>query len=1054
MPMKAKVGPVASLLFTSGMCALVFQVAWFREFRLVFGASTAAGAAVTAIFMAGLGLGNAVLGRRADRQSDPLAFYARLELGVAVSAALSPLLVDVARAAYVALGGQLALGFVGATAIRLALAALAIGLPTFLMGGTLPAAARAVTTPTDENRRAPAILYGMNTLGAVLGALVSTFFAIELLGTRSTLWLAASVNLALAVTAWRLARSCACPTSAPISIPAKPQRARRGPRVRDTFPAEPPPRTIVYAAAAGVGFAFFVMELVWYRMLGPLLGGSTFTFGLILAVALFGIGVGGAAYAWLFARRRPTLDGLALTCGLEAVCMAVPFALGDRVALWTAWIQQTHAASFGGEVFTWTVIASAVILPAALVSGIQFPLLIALLGRADDQLGRQIGVAVAFNTVGSILGSLAGGFGLLPLLSAPGVWRAVVLLLTLLSVALLLQSWWSSRILRRLMPGAACALLALVAAASLGPSAVWRHSSIGAGRAQVPGEGTNALRKWMNELRSQIVWQRDGVESSVAIARQHGLTFLVNGKSDGSALGDAATQIMLGLVPGTLHPHPRAAFVIGLGTGETAGWLAAMPSVERVDVVELEPAVEEMARRCRAINFDALAHPKVSLILNDAREVLLTSKHGYDLIISEPSNPYRSGVAGLFTREFYLAGRQRLNPGGIFAQWVQGYEVDARTVRMICATLGSVYAHVEIWQSSDSDLLLLAAAEPIAYAVPELRRRVGEEPLRTALACAWRAVDLEGFLARYIGGPQVIERYLAEEPARWNTDDRNSIEYGFARSLGQRGQFPALELRRIANEIQGQRPPTAGGQVDWQSVARQWREMYALRGRLNVPAADASPSEQGRCEALAAVAKRDFSRAIELWQSREPQTPTELAFIAWALAELGDGRAEPLVKRLQAYQPTEADAVTGILQWRQRKVDASAEALARAFRRLRTDPWPLPEIMTHAMETSLLVAATNRALAPALFAALEQPFAVDYADGLRRRIACRMAAMFQRETAVRCLEAFEPDVPWTRSFLKLRQQQYAAAGHQLAQQAGRDIDDFARQATKEDTGRE
>lgn len=1074
--MQVRVAPVAGLLFASGMCALVFQVAWFREFRLVFGASTAAGAAVTAIFMGGLGLGNAVLGRRADRQSDPLAYYARMELGVALAATLSPLLVDVARTVYVALGGQLSMGFVGATAIRLLLATLAIGMPTFLMGGTLPAAARAVTTSTDENRRDLAILYGVNTLGAVLGALGSTFFAIELFGTRLTLWLAAAVNLCLSAVAWRLARACArrAATSVPdrskslsenrrlpltpaplpqgergFRIGPKPEQARRGRRGRELLAPQLPSAAIVYTAAAVVGFAFFVMELTWYRMLGPLLGGSTFTFGLILAVALLGIGLGGAAYAWLFARRRPTLGGLAFTCGLEALCVGLPFALGDRMALWTAWLLQSNASGFAGEVFAWAVIASVAILPAALVSGIQFPLLIALLGQADERLGRQIGLAVACNTVGAILGSLAGGFGLLPLLSAPGVWRAVVLLLAVLSVGLLAVAWRGQRLARPLIFALACALLAAATVAGPGPSAVWRHSSIGAVRAQVPAAETNALRKWIHEVRGQIVWQRDGVESSVAIARQHGLTFLVNGKSDGSALGDAATQVMLGLVPAALHPNPRTAFVVGLGTGETAGWLAAMPGLERVDVVELEPAVVEMARRCRTINFDVLEHPKVSLIVNDAREVLLTSSRRYDLIVSEPSNPYRSGVAALFTREFYLAGRERLNAGGIFAQWVQGYEVDGRTVRTICATLRSVYAQVEIWQSSDSDLLLLASNEPLAYPVAELRRRVAQEPLRAALACAWRAVDLEGFLARYIGGPKVIEHYLADEPVRLNTDDRNAIEYGFARSLGQRGRFPALELRSVAIEVQGQRPPVEGGPVDWQSVGRQWREIYAVRGRLTFPTGDVTAAGVGRWEALAWLAKRDFRRTVDAWQSREPETPTELACIAWALAELGNPRAMPLVERLHALQPTEAEALAGILLWRQRKPADSADALGRAFRRLRTDPWAQPEIIVRALETALLVAHTLPGAAPALFAAIDEPFAVDYADGMRRRIACRMAAMFQRDAAVRCLESFEPDVPWTQSFLKLRQQEYAAAGHRLAVQAEADLNEFIRQAAKE-----
>ena len=206
---RASLAPVAGLLFLSGMCGLVFQVSWFREFRLVFGASTAASSAVLAVFMGGLGIGNAVLGKRADRARNPLALYALLELSIALAAALSPLLLDVLHGLYISLGGQLALGVPLATAVRLAIAALVLGTATFLMGGTLPAAVRAVTVCEDHRRRGAALLYGANTLGAVAGALGSTFFALEFFGTRQTLWLACGVNTCTALSALALARYAA-----------------------------------------------------------------------------------------------------------------------------------------------------------------------------------------------------------------------------------------------------------------------------------------------------------------------------------------------------------------------------------------------------------------------------------------------------------------------------------------------------------------------------------------------------------------------------------------------------------------------------------------------------------------------------------------------------------------------------------------------------------------------------------------------------------------------------------------------------------------------------
>src|SRR5262245_33980106 len=193
--MSASVRLVSLLLFVSGMCALVFQTAWLREFRLIFGASTPASAAVLAIFMGGLGIGNLWLGPRADRSANPLRMYGHLELAISLAAIFSPYLVQAVRAVYLGLGGQESLGLVGASAVRLLLSAVVIGLPVFLMGGTLAAAARAVTAADDQSRQSVGWLYGLNTLGAVLGALASTFFLLERLGTRETLWAAAALNL-------------------------------------------------------------------------------------------------------------------------------------------------------------------------------------------------------------------------------------------------------------------------------------------------------------------------------------------------------------------------------------------------------------------------------------------------------------------------------------------------------------------------------------------------------------------------------------------------------------------------------------------------------------------------------------------------------------------------------------------------------------------------------------------------------------------------------------------------------------------------------------------
>ena len=1070
---RAALLPVAALLFLSGMCGLTFQTVWFREFRLVFGASTAASSAVLAVFMGGLGIGNAVLGKRADRVRSPLAMYALLELSIGLAAAVSPFLIDALHGLYIVMGGQLALGFPLATVVRLVISVLVLGIPTFLMGGTLPAAVRAVTAHEDRQRRGAALLYGVNTLGAVAGALGSTFFALERFGTRDTLWLACLVNIGTALSALALAR-VALRRSA-LVVPALAGNQARG-HLRtgaETYVADhgymvpgsakerafrgakgDNPPQVVYIVAGIVGCAFFLMELVWYRMLAPILGGTTFTFGLILAVALAGIGLGGAAYALFFRRpaarvpRPVSLHSLAFTCVLEACCIAIPFALGDRLAILAAMLREAGASRFVAEVGGWAAVASIVILPAAFVSGVQFPLLIALLGQGDKDVGKHIGLACSWNTLGAICGSLAGGFGLLPLLSAPGAWRAVVVLLVLLSVAVFAYAWRSARRRTWAVATLGVGILAGCMIACPGPTAVWRHGAVGAGhiaRTRMLADA-NVLHDWENEVRRSVLWEADGVESSVAIVDSNALAFYVNGKCDGNAVDDVATQVMLGLIGAALHPQPQTAFVVGLGTGETAGWLADVPSVQRVDVVELEPVVQEMARRCRAVNRDALANPKLRMIYNDAREVLLTTSARYDLIVCEPSNPYRSGIANLFTREFYLAGRDRLREGGMFVQWVQAYEIDQRTMRTALATFKSVFPHVEVWQGKRGDLFLVGCQQRPAYSVPSLRSTLAAEPFASALPCAWHAAGLEGLFSHYIGGEALVEHFIGEDHAAINTDDRNEIEYGFARTLGRTDWDAAAALYRQSVEIGDQRPPVGGGAVDWNAVTqgRQWDA--AVRGGEK-PSTDNLASDGAAYDfVLERYAAKDSRGMLAAWKGSVHPAPCliELAVMAHLYAEIGDSEAEPLIEQLRHHLPAEAEAIHGILACKQGNWRESGQRLATALGRLRSDPWMLHQVRLKAFDAAISVAKADPTQAPMLLQAFSEPFAAYWSDEDRRATACAIAEEIGPAPVAQFVESFEPYVPWSEAFLTYRQQAYHNAGHRLASQADRDLQEFRR----------
>ncbi|MEX0642569.1 MAG: fused MFS/spermidine synthase [Pirellulales bacterium] len=1040
---------LALVTFASGCAAIVFQVAWMRELRLVFGATTAAVAAVLAIFMAGLGLGSAVLGKWADRVANPLRMYGTLEIAIALSAAASPWLVDLASALYIRLGGQESLGLAGATAIRLALAAAVMAVPTFLMGGTLPAAVRSVTRVSDDHRRALGVLYGANALGAVFGAAVATFFALEQLGTRATLWAGCAIGLCAGAIAVARSRQLAPLTGqddnslregalreSTKELHADYRHAELGFRPR-----------IIYLTAAVLGFTFFALELVWYRMLGPILGGTAFTFGLILCVALFGIGVGGLAYNFVFRKLQPTWSALAVTCGCEALLIMIPYALGDRLALMAAWRSQS-ATSFGALVLGWTYVTAIVVLPVALVSGLQFPLLIALLGHGRQAVSRHLGLTYAWNTLGAIAGSLIAGFGGLPLLTAPGMWLAIALLLAMLSLGVLFAAPRTDRRAAALVTG--LAILTTGAMFARGPTAAWRHGGIGAGRSSVPPKSQpNPLQRWLNQARRAVRWQADGIESSVAINEEDSLAFVVNGKVDGNAVNDAATQVGMAVLGAVLHGEsdkPMTALVIGLGTGESAGWLAQMPNFERVDVVELEPAIDEMASRCSALNWDVLHHPRVRRIYNDGREFVFTTANKYDVILSEPSNPYRAGIASLYTTEFYQAVRKRLNPGGVFVQWVQAYEISDSTVGTVLATVGAQFEHVELWQTLPSDLQLVCSVAPLNYTAKELRIRIGSGTVKEALAKCWSVYDLEGFLAHFVAGPEFTKEMAGAPFLAPNSDDRTALEYGFAKTVGRMTPFSVELVRDRLRERGIHRPTVSDDSIDWDQVELKRQIFNALYSGPTSGDLLTKKPDLELVMAFAHFADGNHASAVESWPTEylDPSDVIQRLMLAKCYAELARPECLELIAAEAERHPTEAAAIRAAFFYHKKDWGEAARYLNEFLALAADNPWLVPHMIDDVFLYAIEVAKADPTTAERLYERLTPQFTANCCGYPRRIARVLVAGQLSPQHVIDALADIEPNVVWTADILKLRAESYRAANHPLAARAQSDWERFQR----------
>jgi spermidine synthase len=785
-------------------------------------------------------------------------------------------------------------------------------------------------------------------------------------------------------------------------------------------------------------------------MLGPLLGGSVFTFGLILAIALAGIGAGGLLYALVASERPPSLSGFAWSCLLEATAIAAAYAFGDRLAVLSLVLQSLGHAGFSAHVAGWAVVTAIVVFPAATIAGYQFPLLIALLGSGRERLGRQIGLAYATNTLGAIVGSLAGGFGLLPWLSAPGAWRFAVYVLVALGGAAMVLSAIGGRV-RALLPQLALIVAAVALPTAAGPTAVWRHAGIGAGRADIASiASANQLKDWSHAQQRALVWDGDGTESSVALSSDSaGYAFVVNGKADGSARRDAGTQVMLGLLGAILNPHARRSLVIGLGTGSTAGWLGVIPAMERVDVVELEPLILAIAQACHAVNQDVMGNPKVHITLGDARETLLTTRERYDIIASEPSNPFRAGIASLFTREYYLAATDRLTTDGVFIQWVQAYDIDARTLRTLYATMASVFPYVDTWQTSHADLVLIASRHPAVFHTRELAARLAEEPFRSALRHAWRAVDLHGFLAHYVAGDRLTRAIAAAPNVDLNTDDRNVVEFGFARSVGVTATELATSARRLAAQLGAARPPLDDQTlVDWSAVDTSWASYAAAEAGVSTapdPRGASAPELARRLALVSYYGNGDRLAARNAWQQQEglPHDPNDLAMLADLSAQAGTDDALPFIERLRHDNAGEAATLLATLRLRQARFDEAASALDVAFREYSVDPWALLRLKQRAIDLANELGSHSPALARRMFDALGRPFAL---EAMReQRFSSRSSLAQLADFRHLCRDAVDPleaHVPWTGAFLTLRRNCYEAIGDSRLAVATRDLLDF------------
>jgi spermidine synthase len=801
-PMSGRLFALVSLLFLlSGGTALVYQVTWLRNLAWVFGTSFEASAIVLAAFMAGLSAGGFAFARRAERVERAFALYGLLELGVAAFALAVPTLLRGLDAVYQRIAASQDAVTPALTAARVALALAILFVPTFLMGGTLPVLTHALVRRRADFARRVSWLYGINTLGAVLGALGAGFVWIPALGIWRTQLAAAAVNVAIALVAFAAARA----------VRVAPQQAADAEPEAAPPAASPAQRRALQLAWWGTavgGLCALALEVMWTRGISMAVGATTYSFTVMLAAFLTGIWIG----SWLHAALPLRRVGPVLQLGF------VMCALGLASALTSLWIPRLPelAIRTNLELYglaprirsgTALLMAFAVMLPPCILMGVAFPLAAEARARLLSGFGRSAGDTLGLNTLGAIAGSLCAGFLLIPWLGLQRGMLGVAALYFAYGCLLLAAAALPAR--RFALAGAAglAGALALLSPV-LAPG--WDLRRLGAFQNDhlpyfVDPEGRPQVAE--RTAGWSLLYYREGRASTVsAVDMGWHRALIVNGKAEASDDPiDSHVQLLLGHVPVLLHPDPRRVFVLGMGTGITLGAVTAHPGIEEVVLGEIEPAVLGARPWFAAVNGDPLGDPRLRVEIQDGRNFLKTTGERFDVITADPIHPWTSGSVYLYTTEYYRITREHLTPRGVMCQWLPLTGLSEADVRSVMATFAGVFPHVSVWQSSH-DVLLIGSALP--HPPDYARIAAGLSEPRVARQLSRIGIqDPVAFLAEQGMDDAALRAYAAG--AVVNTDDNVFIEFSSPLAIGDpdvRGITLKVNAGRTALQEPGREP--------------------------------------------------------------------------------------------------------------------------------------------------------------------------------------------------------------------------------------------------------
>jgi spermidine synthase len=785
--------PVLLALFVaSGCSALIYEIVWYQMLQLVIGSTTVSLGVLLATFMGGLCLGSLALPRvTAARRMHPFRVYAIIELGIGLCGVLVLVGMPLVDYVYTAAVGH----GMPAMLLRALICGLCLLPPTLLMGASLPAVARWLRS-TPEGVSWMGLLYGGNTLGAVLGCTLAGFLLLRVGDMASATLAAVTLNIAVALVSYWMAGLAS-------GVPSGPAPERTAEEPQPGPPASGRPALgywPVYVTIALSGATALGAEVIWTRLLGLMLGATVYTFSIILAVFLVGLGIGSAVGA-LASRgldARPALGWCQVL--LVGATAWTAFMIAVSLPYWPVNGLLSTKPWFTFQIDLVRVIWA--ILPATLLWGASFPLALAAAadpsGPSEDP-GRLVAGIYAANTFGAIVGALAFSLVLVPWIGTDGCERLLILLAALSALFVLVPVVKAQRGMLGAAALTAAAMGSIYLAVTVEP---------------VPPTLIAYGRRIMTSApRSKTLYSGEGINSSIAITQWEdgAIQFHVSGKVEASTESyDMRLQRMLGHMPALVNPNPQSVLVVGFGAGVTAGSFVPHPEVKRIVICEMEPLIPPMATRYFGKeNFMVATDVRTQIVYDDARHFVLTTPEKFDIITSDPIHPWVKGSATLYSHEYFQMVKNHLNPGGVVSQWVPLYESDADTVKSEIATFFSVFPGGTVWANDIDgggyDLFLLGQSEPMRIDVDKMEERLAR-PEYSRVAESLRGAGIGSavsLLSTYAGQAQDLRGWLAN--AIINRDRNLRLQYlaGLALNYSQETSIytQMLSFRRFPQNL-------------------------------------------------------------------------------------------------------------------------------------------------------------------------------------------------------------------------------------------------------------